>query len=162
MASLVPCPECGTFLRVGDSRCPSCAATIGERTVSVRAAGAMIAMGLALTGCPDRSTGDTAGTAGSEGSATTATESSTMSDTGSATASGSEASSDGEASTWAEAGPAYGVAVATTDWDASSSSGDQTATDTDVTATGTDSTGDTGIVTSGTGPQPLYGVVESD
>jgi hypothetical protein len=146
---------------MGDSRCPSCAATIGERTVSARGAGAMIVMGLALTGCPDRTVGDTAG---SEGSATAATESSTMSGTGSATA--SEASSDGEASTFAEVGPAYGVAVATTDWDPSSTSGDQTATDTDGTATDTgtttDSTGDDAGTGMGPGPQPLYGVVESD
>lgn len=149
MARLVPCPSCGSLARHGDTKCPSCDAPIGDRTVVVRAAGAMLVLGLTLTGCP---ASDDSETMGDESSETVPTVSTTNGDTGS-----SSATEGDEVTSAATTGPLYGTfatgtedgsTAGTTDESGSSSdssSGDATDTDTDGT----------------TGPSPLYGVAET-
>jgi hypothetical protein len=134
------------LLRQHDTRCPSCDATIGERTVSVRPRFAMMIVGLALTGCPGDDGGDTAGDEG----ATAPTASSTMGATETASTDGDDGST---LTTGVE--PLYGE-PATTD----------AQTTTGASGTGSESGSESGTGDSGgggptTGPSPLYGVAET-
>jgi hypothetical protein len=151
MARLVPCPSCGSLVRHGDTKCPSCEASIGDRTVVVRAAGAMLVLGLTLTGCP--ASDDSGETVGDESSETVPTVSTTNGDTGS-----SSATEGDEVTSAATTGPLYGTfatgsedgsTASTTDGESGSSSDSGSGSDTDTDTDGT------------TGPSPLYGVAET-
>jgi hypothetical protein len=151
MARLVPCPSCGSLARHGDTKCPSCDAPIGDRTVVVRAAGTMLVLGLALAGCP--ASDDSGETMASEGSATNPTMT-TTGETGS-----SSATEGDEVSTAPTTGPLYGTFATGTEDGTASTTGDESGSSSD---SGSDGGTDTDTDTDGTtGPSPLYGVAET-
>ena len=166
MASMVPCPECNTMVRLGGGACPYCNARLGGERSVAWSAGAMVVLGVMLAGCPGDDSSDTMGdegtataptseTMGTESSSASASASASASDTATVTESASDSLSTG-----ALYGPVetsdFTTGLPTTGTD--SGTGTDTDTDTD-TDTGTDSSTGPGNTT---GPQPLYGAADPD
>lgn len=133
MPRLIPCPSCHSHVIVGDLECPSCGTEV-RTTTAPRVAG-VLALGLALAGCPGDDSTTTSVGEPEYGVPATSTSTTGMPATETGTTDAATSTSSGGG------GVEYGTA------DAGIDTSDTTGTDTDGTSGGTATAG-----------EPEYGV----